>query len=234
MLVAASTKEPTEEAVEAFLGQLKQSEKQLQIIVVSGASSSLAQQILAGAPADVFVSANPKWSEAVASQGRPADPLLSNRLVVATHRRNARIASVSDLGQPGVRSIAIGGDSVPVGEYARQAIEKLPAELRSSIKARLVFGKDSSALVAWLENGEADAGFVYASDLVRSSDLIEVPGIESGFHDPIIYSVVNLTATDSPNCAAADQFLAWLGSEEATAIYRDAGFGAETNIDETK
>ena len=233
VLVAASFKEATECAVEAYLDRAKQEGKP-QIVVVSGASSSLAQQIIAGAPADLFISANSRWSEEVAAQGAAVDPLLTNRLVLAAHKQNAHFTSVDNLSQPEVRSIAIGGDSVPVGEYASQVIEKFSAPLRESVKAKLVFGKDSTAVVAWLENGEADAGFVYASDLGRSSNLIEVQEIESEFHDPIIYSVVILADKDSPNREAADQFLRWLKSKEAAAIYRHAGFMELNNIDESK
>jgi len=225
VLVAASSKEATETAVNAYLDQLKQNEKP-QIIVVSGASSSLAQQIIAGVPADIFISANSKWSEAVADQSRSIDSFLTNRLVLATYPRNAHITSVDDLVQPEVRCIAVGGDSVPIGQYASQAIANLPSKQRQAIESKLVFGKDSSALLAWLENNEADAGFVYASDLNRSSNLIAVQQIDSGLHDPILYSIVSLAGDDSEIEDAADQLLLWLQSGKALAIYRDAGFGS--------
>ena len=228
-LVAASAKDATEAAVDLFLSELPLADRP-RIVIASGASSSLAQQILAGAPADIFISASLEWSDAVANQNTDVSPLLSNRLVLATNADNSgNFNSIDDLLQSHVKSIAVAGKNVPVGSYANEFIEQLSESQQQSIGSRLVFAKDSSALVAWLENNEVDAAFVYSSDLKRSSKLKLVKEIDQSLHSPIVYSIVSL-ADAGDRHPLADQLCEWLETEKARAIYREAGFETESLV----
>jgi len=228
ILVAASAREATEHAIDGFL-QSFNDHQQPEVILVSGPSNGLAQQILAGAPADIFVSANPKWTAAIDDESDLTKEFVSNRLVLATHRlKELQVASLEDLDQPQVKSVAIAVESVPVGDYARQAISHLSADQQSSLNSKLVFGKDSSALVAWLENREADYGFVYASDARASSDLKEVHVVDLRFHDPIIYSIAKLKNANGEGLELRDQLFGWLQSDESMKVFEDAGFTAAT------
>lgn len=223
VLVAASAKEATQKAVDLFRDEQQQA-GQPRIVISSGPSSGLAQQILNGAPADIFISASPKWSKAVANENAVSHPLLSNRLVLATNDfKSGDVTSLGDLFQNQVKSIAVAGKHVPIGDYANQYIERLSESQQQSIVPKLVFAKDSSAVVAWLESNEVDAAFIYASDLQRSSQLRLVEQIDESLHSPIVYSIIRLSDTESHH-PMTDKFYDWLKAGKAQAIYREAGF----------
>jgi len=223
LLVAASAQDATHRAIDQFVSSLPK-EGRPRIVIASGASNSLAQQILAGSPSDIFISANSVWTDAVAN-GATVSPLVTNRMVLATPKSNPKnITSIDDLTSRRVKTIAVAGESVPVGGYAKQVIEQLSESERKLIEPNLVFAKDSSALVAWLEREEVDAGFVYASDLKRSTNLNLVQQIDEALHEPIVYSVVVLKGSDSRNRESCVQLLEWLMSDEGQTVYRDAGF----------
>jgi molybdate transport system substrate-binding protein len=218
VLVAASATSAVQEVADAYLEQLADDAAAPKIVIVSGPSSGLAQQILSGAPADMFISANPKWRNAVRGQTLDSKLLFKNRLVIATHILNPKE----------IESVAVAGEFVPVGDYANQVIQQLPVGDLESIKSKLVFAKDASALVAWLESNEVDAGFVYASDAIRSAKLHVVETIDVGLHDPIIYSLTRIEQEgmerDVPKLVQCDDFFSWLQSDEAQAIFQESGF----------
>ena len=229
VLVAASAASAVQEVADAYLQQLPGDAVAPKIVIVSGPSSGLAQQIQFGAPADMFISASQKWRTAVTEQALESKLLFKNRLVLVTHVLNAKeIDSITDLSQPRVDSVAVAGESVPVGDYANQVIQQLPNGDLASVKSKLVFAKDASALDAWLESNEVDAGFVYASDATRSATLHVVETIDVGLHDPIIYSLTRIeqegTESDIPKLVKCDEFFSWLQSEKAKAIFRESGF----------
>lgn len=223
LLVAASAQDATQRAVGQFLSGLPQ-EGRPRIVIASGASNSLAQQILVGAPSDIFISANSVWTDAVAN-GAVVSPLVTNQLVLAAPKSNSQnVQSIEDLTSSDVKTIAVAGEGVPVGAYAKQVIQRLSESHRKSIEPKLVFAKDSSALVAWLEREEVDAGFVYASDFQRSTNLKLVQRINEASHDPIVYSAVVLNRPDSTNREVSTQLLEWLKSDNGQAVFREAGF----------
>jgi molybdate transport system substrate-binding protein len=229
VLVASSAAAAVQEVAGQYSDQLPDGVAQPRIVVVSGPSSGLAQQILSGAPADIFISASPKWRDAVAERSLKSELLLKNGLVLATHELNENgIETMADLSHPSVGSIAIAGKSVPVGHYANQVVEQLPAEELRKVNSKLVFGKDAAALVAWLERNEVDAGFVYTSDASRSEKLRSVQKFDSSLHDPIFYSITRIadevTEKYVPRMVECDKFFAWLQSEEAKVIFRESGF----------
>ena len=231
VLVAASAKEATQEAVGLFCDEQTTAD-QLQIVVASGPSSGLAHQILNGAPADIFISASHKWTKAVTNENADSSPLLSNRLVLATNDfKSEDVTSVDDLFQDHVKSIAVAGKHVPVGDYADQYIQQLSESQQQSIAPKLVFAKDSSAVVAWLESNEVDAAFVYASDLNRSSQLRFVEQIDESLHSPIVYSIVSFT--DENRHPITGKLHDWLKADKAQAIYRAAGFESAESVSVT-
>jgi len=142
VLVAASARLPAEECVSFYLETIEQS-NQPDILVVSGPSNGLSQQILSGARADLFISANPTWTDVVSNLSDSTLPLVSNRLVIASPN-GIEVDSLVDLANPNIGRIAIAAESVPVGNYARQVVGQLPAQTRQAIEGKLVFAKDSS------------------------------------------------------------------------------------------
>lgn len=149
-------------------------------------SQALQTQIEQGAPADVFASADTATMDSLVTAGfvrRPAvEVLLTNQLVVILPASNpARLETLQDLGQPGVKLVLAAPD-VPVGKYARQSLQKMNAfygaGFDNRVLANVVSNEDNvKQVVAKVQLGEADAGIVYRSDAVAAPELrtIEIP-----------------------------------------------------------
>jgi molybdate transport system substrate-binding protein len=208
VLVAASARDATQKSVDAFRRSKNPSERS-KIVVVSGPSNGLSQQIMSGAPADIFISANPKWTDAIEAQSELAQEFMGNQLVLATHHLN--------------NETIVAAESVPLGDYAKQVIGQ-STQLQNALTPKLVFAKDSTALVAWLENRETDFGFVYASDLNRSTSLTQALAIDPACHDPITYSIALLKNEKRDSSKLREQVYDWLRSEASMRIYERAGF----------
>src|SRR5262245_46382016 len=116
------------------------------------ATSTLARQIQEGAPADLFVSAAPEWLEKVSSLEK--FDWLSNRLVCVV-RKEEREFDLRNLG-----SLAIANEQVPVGKYARAALE----HLRVAIPERTIYGQNVRDVLSKVSEGGTKAGIVYATD----------------------------------------------------------------------
>lgn len=193
-----------------------------------GASSDLARQIRDGAPADVFVSASPDWvdflREADAIAGEPVVVARNALVCVATHGSALARAGVRDPSALLARlaagdGIAIADEGVPAGEYARKALAKLG--LLAALEPRLVGQKDVRAVLHAVEQGELEAGFVYATDakLARVETLF---AFDPATHLPIEYHAVVLRQATNPELA--QRFLAYLTSAAARARLSAAGF----------
>jgi len=188
-----------------------------------GASSDLSRQIRAGAPADVFLSADEAQMDALEREGlvRAVDryDLLSNTLVVIVPAAStARVGGARDLAA--FKTIAIADpQAVPAGVYARTWLEELG--LWSAIAPRVVPALHVRAALAAVESENADAGIVYRTDAAgstRARIALEVPRAEG---PKIVYPVAALAR--SPRKAAA-AFVAYLRSPEARAVFTRRGF----------
>lgn len=215
VLAAASTTDAMTE-----IGQLF-TEKSGHAVRFSFASSgALARQIQSGAPADLFLSANEKWMDALDSGGlidsASRVDLLKNRLVliVPIGGRVALDAAFSG-------RLAVGNmQSVPAGMYARQALEKLG--LLPALRPRLISGDSVRNVLFFVERGEVDAGIVYATD-ARISKRVTVESVfPEDSHDPICYPVAVCAA--SAHRAAAGDLCRFLQSGEAQAVFTAHGF----------
>ncbi len=161
VFAAASTTDVVGEAARRF-----EARSGVRVVCSFGGSSSLARQITAGAPADVYVSADQAWmdaleSEALIEAGSRRD-LMANELVLVAP---AEVAFEVDFAgaAPDVRRIAVGDPAhVPAGRYAREALEWL--SWWPALEARLLPAQDVRAALRLVELGEADAGIVYATD----------------------------------------------------------------------
>ena len=228
ILVAVSAYQTTQQCIDSCKDQHPDIGA-VTIELVAGPSNGLAQQILAGAEADIFVSANSKWTDSVKDHFSAVSPMMGNQLVLATGARSKlRLNSLADAASPSVERIAIAAESVPIGDYARQAIEKLSPQDREAIQNKLVFAKDSAALVAWLENDVVDAAIIYQSDLLNSGQRLRAAAsIDPSQHEPIVYTIARLKSDGPESNALADEVYRWLCSEEAMAVFEKAGFEPE-------
>jgi molybdate transport system substrate-binding protein len=188
-----------------------------------GASSDLARQIRAGAPADVFFSADTTQMDTLERQGlvRPAErhDLLSNMLVViVAEGSTARVTSPRDLA--GCASIAIADpQAVPAGVYARTWLEGLG--LWEALAPRVVPTLHVRAALAAVESGNAEAGIVYRTDAARSKRARIAFEVEPSQGPPIRYPVAPL-ATSRQRAALA--FVAYLRSPAAREVFVRHGF----------
>jgi molybdate transport system substrate-binding protein len=195
-----------------------------EVVVNLAASNTLARQIAAGAPVDVFISADEAQMDAVTPYLVPGTrvDLLSNVLAVAVPAdRPRRFGSLADLAAADVRRIAVGDPvAVPVGVYARQHLESLG--LWDVLEPRLVPAASARLALAAVENGAVDAAIVYRTDIRTASRAAEALVVPAADGPRIVYAAALVRDGDAP--VAARRFLAFLRSEAAATVFEAAGF----------
>ena len=191
-----------------------------------GASNALAQQIINGAPADIFFSASREWATAVEKAGKveKSVELLSNKLVLVVPKGNsAQVKSPEDLLGDGVKHVALAGEKVPAGKYGTQALTKLKLFDQLKEQKKLAIGDDVRSALAFVSSGEAEAGIVYASDVIVANEKVEVVyTFDPMLHDKIIYVLVLLK--DAPEKEAAQKYYDYLQTPAALTVFERFGF----------
>ncbi len=191
-----------------------------------GASNILARQIAAGAPVDLFVSADEAQMDAVAREGLLKEgsrvDLLGNQLaVVVPSDRPRTFSSMAQIADPAFKRIAIGDPAaVPAGVYAKQYLEK--EGLWTAVQPRVVPSASVRAALAAVESGAADAAIVYRTDArvaLRATVAWVVP-VDRG---PRIVYPAAIVRT-SPNQEEAARFLRFLQAAEAARVFSRFGF----------
>lgn len=198
------------------------------VIFVYAASSAIAKQIEQGAPADIFVSADLQWMDYLESKQRIAkdtrSTLLGNTLVliaptdssVQINSVNAEllIAALADgklaMGEP---------NTVPAGKYGKAALEALGAW--DALASKVAGAENVRAALAYVARKEAPLGIVYATDAKTEPKVKVIYTFPESTHPPIVYPAA-LTSTSQSEAAKA--FLAFLGSNTASAIFTAQGF----------
>lgn len=217
VFAAASTTNAMEEIRRAF-----ESETGIVVQTNYAASSTLAQQIVNGAEADVFVSANVGWADHVEKGSTKRRDLLGNRLVmIAPSDSQLGLGNTQMLLREEVEHLALADtDSVPAGKYAKQALGKL--DLWNDLKGKVVAGKDVRQALMFVETGAAQAGIVYATDAAVSNRVKVVAEIPVNLTDPVVYPALLLE--HGADNGRAERFFEFLGSPEATRIFEEYGF----------
>jgi molybdate transport system substrate-binding protein len=190
------------------------------------ASSTLARQIEAGAPADLFFSADEAKMDDLAKAGLivPATrrSLLGNTLVIVVAADSTlTLNSAADLTGPSVRRVAIAEPStVPAGIYAREYLQKKGCW--TAVLAKAVSSENVRGALAAVESGNADAGIVYKTDALISRKVRVACEISAADGPRISYPVALIK--DGKNPAGAARFLALLTSDEGRAVFAKYGF----------
>jgi molybdate transport system substrate-binding protein len=219
-LVAASTKEAVDDAATIFTADTG-----IVINISPAGSNILANQIINGADADVFLSANQEWADAVAKKGFAVQtrPLLTNDLVLAVPRGNAaNVKSPVDLLADRVAHVALAGERVPAGIYARQALQSLKVYGGLVRDKKIIRGDDVRSTLAFIERGEVAAGVVYSTDAQLFKRVEVVYTFDPKTYDKIVYPLVLLKhGQDNP---AARKWFDFLSSKAAQAVFEKRGF----------
>ncbi len=193
--------------------------------VNTGSSSSLANQIISGAPADLYLSANQKWAEAVDERQLSLEMrnLLGNELVIIVPKGNpAGVHAPADLAAAAVRNIALAGEDVPAGMYAERALRSLQLYRRLGEQSRIVRGQNVRVALSYVERGEAEAGIVYRTDAMISDDVEAVFTFDPKSYGRIVYPVLLLKGSESK--PAARRFFDYLQSPDAVELFKKYGF----------
>ncbi len=186
------------------------------------ATGPLKEQIKSGADIDVFMSASKKDMVDVVDAGFVVEDevLLTNGLVLAK-TKGSDVKSINDL--KGVEFIAVGEpSSVPAGKYAVEALTNLG--MYDSLKGKFTYAKDVTQVLNWVELGNAEVGFVYYSDFVRSDGKVDmVDKVDSSKYSKIIYPMGIVKASSKFEEARA--FMEFLKGDKAEDIFKKYGFG---------
>jgi molybdate transport system substrate-binding protein len=223
VFAAASMKNALDDVNAAFSKQ-----NGIKVVASYGASSALAKQLEQGAPADVFVSADLQWMNYGSQKKFIKDDtrvnLLGNKLVLIA-AKDSKIANVT-IG-PGFDLAKLAGDgrvttgdvrAVPVGIYAKQALEQLGAW--KAVEPKMAMAENVRAALVLVARGEAPLGIVYETDAKVEPGVKIVGAFPDDSHPPIIYPVA-LTVNAKPDAAA---YLAFLRTPAAKAVFEKYGF----------
>lgn len=199
-----------------------------QTTVSYAASSALAKQIEAGAPADVFISADLAWMDYVAEKKLIKDDtranLLGNRIVLVASKDAAKPVDIKEgfdlAGLVGDGKLAMGAvDSVPAGKYGKAALEKLG--VWASVEGKVAGAESVRAALVLVSRGEAPYGVVYQTDAAADPGVAIVGTFPDDSHPPIVYPIAILSESKSPDAAA---YLDFLKSDKAAPFFTEQGF----------
>lgn len=194
-------------AITDIAKQYEQQHPNTKVVTVYGASSALAKQVEAGAPADIFFSADEQWMSYLVNKNlidrHQVIALLGNELVVISPKGKGfayKAEPTFNFAGAFKGRLCTGQmDSVPVGKYAKESLTNLG--WLGPLQGRIVGSDDVRAALSFVERGECDAGIVYATD-AKISDKVQIVGrIPSPSHTPIIYPVA-LTKQAAANSEA--------------------------------
>jgi molybdate transport system substrate-binding protein len=232
VFAAASVQGAVQEVADNF-----QAEHGITVRLNFAASGVLAQQIMVGGRADVFISASEAWADEISAKGlanaESTTPLMSNSLVIVAHQSTDwQLDSIEQLSDLPFRNLLVGDPAfVPAGKYAQQFFQSSvnPATERSiweSLEDRICPTSDLRRVLALVEADRSLAGFVYATD-AASSDAVkviyQVPRSEVLAH----YFLVRLKSSSQAANGErnADLFLDYLFRESSSKIFDRFGFG---------
>lgn len=224
VFAAASLKESLDEQAKQF-----QAASGNRVIVSYGASNTLARQIEAGAPADIFISADLDWMDYLDRRHLIAPntqfDLLRNTLVlIAPSSRDSTLRIGPNFGLAaalGTEKLAMANpDSVPAGKYGKSALERLG--VWTSVENRIARAENVRAALALVSRGEAPFGIVYMTDALADKGVKVVDAFPPDSYPPIIYPAALLAASKS---TAARPLLDYLRTTPARSVWEKYGFG---------
>jgi molybdate transport system substrate-binding protein len=187
-------------------------------------SNQLAQQIRLGAPFDVFLSASPRYTGELSRERLVRTPVTfaTSSLVLIVPRANPqRIRGVRDLARRPKLRLVVAGPTVPIGLYTREVLKRLG--LLGVLRRAVSLEPDVKGVVGKVALGEADAGFVYATDARTAGRRVEAVALPASAQPTVRYEAA--IAASPQSLGAAQAFLRALRGPEGRRALRAAGFG---------
>ena len=222
VFAAASTTKPV-----ADILQLYEQQTNANATPVFGASGALARQIDQGAPADIYLSASPRWMDWLEKRKRLVSgtrrDLMGNCLVLIQPQAAAAFSPLMQNSAEflKMKRFVVGDPAyVPAGEYAVTALKRL--DLWSAIASRAARMPSVRHVLFLIERREADAGFVYRSDALSSARVHIAEKIDSNLHDEIVYPVAMIKQPDASNIT--QRLYNFLTTAAALAVFERYGF----------
>ena len=191
------------------------------------ASPAIARQIEAGAPADVFISADADWMNYLAERklivAASRRDVLSNHLALiapADSKLRLRVGRNMPLAAAlGEGRLAVAGSDVPAGKYAQASLTALG--VWPSVQGKLAQAENVRSALAFVARGETPLGIVYDTD-AKVEPKVRIVGVfPDGAHPKIVYPAALVAYSQNPSAA---RFLGFLQGPEATAVFRRYGF----------
>lgn len=212
------------DAAKELAADYQQQNPDVTLLTNFASSGALAKQIVAGAPADIYISANPKWMQFLQQQGliaaNAAQVLVHNSLVFVGQPGTA-VQTLDDL--PELEKVALGSPkSVPAGRYAVQAM--ISAEIHTELRAanKLVLAKDVRQSLLYADRGEVDGAFVYHTDALHAQQAKIIFALPAYLYPQVTYPAA-LTRSGAVN-SSARAFFDYLFSVKAQNILAHHGF----------
>lgn len=211
------------------IGKLYKEKTGKDVVFSFAASSALAKQLEAGAPAGIFISADTKWMDYAEGKDLTLKTTrvtpIGNSLVLIMPADTAKDVTIDKsfdwlafLGADGKLATGL-TDSVPIGVYAKTALTNLGQW--DEVKARVVGAESVRAALALVERGEAAAGIVYSTDAAIARNVKVVATFPAVSHPPVEYPYEIVKGQDTPETKAVFDFLV---GPEAKAVYAKYGF----------
>ncbi len=219
--VAVSLKDAVTEVAKDYENQTEQ-----HVRLNFGASGELAEQIKAGAPVDLFISAADKQVEdleALKLVKEGSRRIVANNelaLIIPAGTGSSSVKSLDDL--PSVTRLAIGDPkTVPAGQYAMEVLDH--KGLTAKVATKLIYGTNVRQVLTYVQRGEVDAGIVYVTDAKQAGRDVQVVAMaEEGTHRPIQYPAVVISGGKTE---LAGRFLNYICGEKGRITLKKYGFG---------
>ena len=203
-----------------------ESEKKIHIKTSFASSSTLAKQIEAGAPAEIFASADKQWMDYLDTRGlidhSSRKDVLGNTLVFISPKDQVvkvQMDKKFKLAEAFIGKLCMGApDHVPAGIYGKQALQTMA--WWQSVEGRVVGAEDVRSALVFVERGECTLGIVYATDALISKKVIIDARFPASAHDPIIYPFALMPKAS----ASAKDFFKYLQGDAAKGVFTRYGF----------
>ncbi len=206
--------------------KFEQANPEIKVVFNFASSGSLLQQMIQGAPVDVFASADQKSMDD-AQEKKLISPesrknFVQNKLVLAVPADSKlNIKEIADLALPEVKRISLGNpESVPAGRYARESLTNYG--LWEKLADKFIYANAVTQVLDYLRRGEVDAGFVFLTDAKIAQDKVKVI-MEVPKHKAVIYPIAVLDASKKKE--SAKRFVDFILSDKGMEIFVQFGFG---------